>query len=326
MLLLDSCRLGWPVNWSALFGRSAPLVLEIGFGNGQFLIDLALRHPEANVLGIEISLPSVKRALNRAKRANVQNVRVLNCGVWYGLWALSRPGSIHAVHINFPDPWPKPSHHHRRVINERFLHLLATRVPAGATLNIATDHTDYATAITESLQNTPYFNSRLTTPFVTEDNERIRTKYEQLAIAAGRTCHYYYWQRNQTVAPNKFVIPLELPMPHVILRTSLTLPEIQTRFEQTAWEHEGVRVRFIQLYRATHHDAMLVDTYIHEDPMNQRLGLVIRQRSENEIMIGLHELGFPRPTPGVHRAIDFLATWLTRLHDDVLPVHSNLNL
>lgn len=325
-MLLDSRRLKWPPDWSALFGRSAPLVLEIGFGNGQFLVDLAVRYPDVNVLGIEISLPSVKRAISRARQAKVQNVRVLNCGVQYGLWALSRPGSLHAVYINFPDPWPKLNHHHRRVINERFLHLLATRVPAGAHLNIATDHADYATAITKSLHNTPYFASRLNTPFVTEDNERIRTKYELLALAAGRTCHYYHWQRNQTVTPNDFAIPPELPMPHVILRTSMTLPDIQARFEPSAWSHEMTRVRFIQLYQAAHHDTLLVDAYINEEPMKQRLGLVIRQRSDNEIIIGLHELGFPRPTPGVHRAIDFLASWLTRLEEDVLLVHSNLNL
>ena len=226
MQAFDATRLAWPMDWGAEFGREAPLFIEIGFGNAQFLIDLALRHPEANVIGVEISLPSIKKAEKKAATNNLTNVRLIHGDARLALWGGMPLQALERAYINFPDPWHKAAHHHRKLINGRFLHLLATRMTASAVLEIATDDPGYQEHITEVLEATSYFGSRSGRTFETEDLERIRTKYELKALAEGRTCHYYHWGRNGQAAENIFPFLQELDMPHIVIQTPISLDEI----------------------------------------------------------------------------------------------------
>jgi tRNA (guanine-N7-)-methyltransferase len=322
--LLNAQRLSWPVNWDGIFAQEAPLLLEIGFGGGHFLVDLAQKRPSANVLGVEISLPALDRAQRKIKTARLGNVRLLQSDARYLLQALCAPESLAEVYINFPDPWPKARQLHRRLINLDFLHLLATRMVPGGLLEIATDHADYALAITEALEATPYFHSRLTTTFMMEDNERLRTKYEQIGLDEGRTCQYYKWARREAAVPNEFPIPKEFPMPHIVLHSPLDLDAIQAKYGRWQISTEECHINFMELFRAKAEEALFVETYIKEEPVTQRLGLVIRQREPGNYVISLHELGFPRPTIGVQRAIGQLANWLLGLHEEAKILYHNL--
>jgi tRNA (guanine-N7-)-methyltransferase len=330
--LLNAQRLSWPVNWDGIFAQEAPLLLEIGFGGGHFLVDLAQKRPSANVLGVEISLPALDRAQRKVKTAGLRNVRLLQCDARYLLQALCAPESLAEVTINFPDPWPKARQLHRRLINVEFLHLLATRLQHGGLLEIATDHADYAMVITEALEATPTFRSRLSTTFVTEDNARLRTKYEQIGLDEGRTCHYYKWARRETApstgsgqaVPNEFPIPKEFPMPHAVLYSPLDLDAIQAKYGRWQISTEECHINFMELFRAHEEPSLFVETYIKEEPVTQRLGLVIRQRESGNYVISLHELGFPRPTIGVQWAIGQLANWLLGLHEEAKILHHNL--
>lgn len=324
MIILPARRLPWPAPWADIFARDAPLLVEIGFGGGHFLVDLARKRPSANVIGVEISLPSLRRGERKVINAGLDNVRLLQCSARYFFWALCPLASLAEVYVNFPDPWPKAAHHQRRLINPAFLHLLATRLVSGGRLDIATDHPDYAAWITDALAQTPYFESRLPAPFVTEDNERLRTKYEKIALAAGRLCHYYKWRRNETPAPNIFPPPEELPMPHVVLQTPLSLPEISARFTPFHVAETGVHIRFMEMFLARDEASLLVDTYLKEEPLTQRVGLQIRLRPSGDLVVGLHELGFPRPTSGVHTAVRHLAGWVINLHPAGQMVRHNL--
>lgn len=298
--------------------------MEIGFGNGEFLLNLATAYPDVNVLGVEISQPSLRKAARKARNRSLSNVRVLHATAQQVLWLLCRPQALNAVFINFPDPWPKAAHHHRRLIKERFLHLLATRTEPGAQLQIATDHAEYARVIAGELQASPYFGSDTTTPFVTEDGQRIHTKYERIALEEGRTCHYFHWQRNDVAAINAFPIPEEFSMPHVIVASSLSLQALQDRFEPATYTEEGLAVRFIGLFRSHEHQALLLDTYVEEEPLAQRIGITIRRRKEGQFVLGLHEMGFPRSTEGVHGALDYLVQHLRTIDPDLRIVQSNL--
>ncbi|MBK8902816.1 MAG: tRNA (guanosine(46)-N7)-methyltransferase TrmB [Anaerolineaceae bacterium] len=322
--LLHNHLLSWPADWTAVFNRDAPLLIEIGFGGAHFLVDLAQRRPSANVLGVEISLPALDKAQRKVQTAALTNVRVLQSDARYLLQVLCTPESIAEVTINFPDPWPKARQLHRRLIDVDFLHLLATRLEPGGLLDIATDHADYALAITEALEATPYFNSRLATTFVTEDLARLRTKYEQIGLEEGRTCHYYKWVRNKTAAPQDFPTPKEFPMPHVVLHTPMDLDAIQARYGRMQTSDHDRHVSFMELFRAHGGEALFVEAYINEEPVAQRLGLVIRQREPGNYVISLHDLGFPRATAGVQLAIAHLARWLLSLHDEAKILHHNL--
>ena len=327
-LTLDANRAAWPTNWDALFERSAPLIIEIGFGGGHFLVDLAEKRPFVNILGIEIANPSIVRGKRKVKVAGVQNVRLTQADAKYVLWALCQPKSISELFINFPDPWRKERHYHRRIISDDFLALAASRLVDGGRLNIATDHADYAVWITERLERTPYFNSRHASTFVTGDAHRIHTKYEKQAIEVGRTCHYYHWQRNETAAPS-FATPEEYPMPHVILNTPLSLQAIAEQFPdkiETNDAETAVRATFLDIFHSHHYDALLVETFIHDALIQQHVALAIRRRDDGDSIISLHEIGFPRPTLGVKFGIGQLAKWVIGLHPDGVIKTDNLGL
>ena len=177
----------------------------------------------------------------------------------------------------------------------------------GGLLDIATDDAGYQEVITECLERTPYFTSRVGPTFLPDDTERIRTKYELKALAAGRPCQYYKWVRNDTVAPNIFPHPQELDMPHVVLTNTLPFSELRARFSQQRYGGE-IPVRLLRLYRSESGDenqgaSLLVETHIAEDPLPQRVGLLIQERACGDVLLGVTELGFPRPTQGVHVAV-----------------------
>jgi tRNA (guanine-N7-)-methyltransferase len=310
---LEGLRLPWPAPWPAIFGREAPLLLEIGFGSGQFLLNLARKRPGANVLGVEIHLPGIRKAEERLALGGQANVRFVRATAEQTLWALCRPESVHGLVINFPDPWPKSGHQQRRLLNERFLHLAATRLVAGAFLDVATDDPDYAAAIVTLLEQSPYFHSRLDVSSATEDNSRLRTKYELKALTEGRTCTYFYWLRNRVTAVDDFPIPQEFNMPHLVLSTTLTLDQISGRFEAHQAQRGDTSVRFAALYRSAHQKALLLDTYVNEEPVPQQIALLVRPRAPGELILNLHTLGFPRPTVGVHFAVRAFAAWLMTL-------------
>jgi tRNA (guanine-N7-)-methyltransferase len=315
------------VEWTAVYHRPAPLLREIGFGGGHFLAGLAQQRPEANVLGVEIARPAIRRGVKKLQAAGVSNGRVLQASTEYLLWACCAPETVHEVYINFPDPWPKGKQTHRRLINPRFLALLAARLCASGRLHIATDVADYAHAIAADLAQSPHFDSLYETPFVTQremPDGRVRTKYEQLALAAGSTCHYFTWQRNAVPAADEYPIPQETPMPHVILHSPLSLPEIADRFTPLHDTADDVHVRLPMLFKSQLEKLLLVEAYINEEPVSQRVGLLIKQRTDGHYMIGLSEMGFPRPTPGVQLAIACLARWLILLHPATAVQHSNL--
>jgi tRNA (guanine-N7-)-methyltransferase len=304
-------QLPWPTDWAGWFGRPAPLVMEIGFGTGLFLVDLARRRPDLNLIGVEISLPALRHAARKIERAGLANVCLLHGVAEAALQTLCAPSSLDGVIINFPDPWPKATHQGRRLINDGFLCLLATRLRPSGELDIATDHAEYAEHIVACLLRSPHFAGRDSAPFTLHEPNRIRTKYEETALREGRPPRYFHWQRNETPAGDRFPIPQELTMPHVVLRLPADPAEIGRRFRPATIERERARIRFVEAYQSLRHDKLMIETYINEEPIMQRVGLEVRARATGEIVIGLAEIGFPRPTRGVHLAVGYLVEWLT---------------
>lgn len=319
-------RLPWPADWAALFGRAAPLVIEVGFGSGLFLAHLARTRPDANILGVEISVPALRNAARKIERGRLDNVRLLHAEATAVFQALCAPAGVDAAIINFPDPWPKKGHQARRLIDDEFLWLLATRLRPGATLDVATDHDDYAAQIADCLGRSPHFESRNGAPFVFENPDRVTTKYETVALTEGRRPRYFLWGRNDAPVANRFPIPQELPMPHVVLRGQPPLAEIGQRFAPRVFEFDGGHVRFVEAYQSLRDGKLLVETYISEPPVVQRLALEIRPRASGEVVIGLAEVGFPRPTPGVHHAIHCLVEWLREAYPATVVVNTTLQV
>ncbi len=324
LAILPYSHMAWPTDWTVIFGRDGPLVLELGFGNGAHLVELGQRYPSSNILGIEISLPSLRRGLKKINDARLSNVRILQGDSRSALWLLFRPASISMVTINFPDPWPKAGHHHRRLINDRFLDLLASRVWPEAELNIATDHKGYALAIEDCLNRSPYFESRTGRPFESDVADRRRTKYEQIALSEGIVPRYFLWKRNEQIATDQFPIPEDKAMPHVVLLSELNLDEFGRRFEPFHAQSEDVHIKFLNIYRSVDGRQLLVEVYVSEEPYHQRVGLSVRQRHDGDLVVSMQEIGFPRPTEGIHLAIQHLVEWLRALDPTLKIINSTL--
>jgi tRNA (guanine-N7-)-methyltransferase len=143
-----------PLDPAALFGRDAPLEVELGTGKARFLIEAARAHPDRNFLGVERSLSYYRFARDRVARAGLPNARVLRADAAIFV-ARSLPEGAAAFHAYFLDPWPKKRQRKRRLLDAPFLDLLARRLAPGGQLLIKTDHADYAEAIEAALRVVP---------------------------------------------------------------------------------------------------------------------------------------------------------------------------
>jgi tRNA (guanine-N7-)-methyltransferase len=161
------------------FARPAPLVLEIGFGNGEQLLWSAQREPARNFIGVEVHRPGVGRLMNALAAHNVDNVRLYNHDAIDVIQRLA-PASFAEARIYFPDPWPKKRQQKRRLIQTEFVELLATRVTVGGRLHLATDWADYAAQMLKVLDAAPAWrNSAGPGQFVPRPEWRIETHFEK---------------------------------------------------------------------------------------------------------------------------------------------------
>jgi tRNA (guanine-N7-)-methyltransferase len=133
-----------PLDLDALFGRRAPRVLEIGFGNGETTAATAHAQPQVDFLGVEVHAPGVGALLLRLEALGLGNVRIVQHDAVEVLRDMIAPGALHAVHVFFPDPWPKHRHHKRRLVQPPLVALLASRLAPGGIVHLATDWEDYA--------------------------------------------------------------------------------------------------------------------------------------------------------------------------------------
>lgn len=139
------------VDLVEVFGRRAPVVLEIGFGMGETTAAIAVAQPDTDFLGVEVHGPGVGALLARLRAQSLTNVRVIRHDAVEVVTRMLAPESLAGIHVFFPDPWPKKRHHKRRLLQPGFVHLLAQRLAADGYLHVATDWEDYAHAILATL-------------------------------------------------------------------------------------------------------------------------------------------------------------------------------
>ena len=146
-----------PLTFSQTFGRDAPVVLEIGFGNGETLVQQASENPDNNYLGIEVHDPGIGHCLIAARDTGVTNLKLIAHDAIEVLDKQVPLGALQRINLYFPDPWPKKRHHKRRILQPSFLALCADRLVASGTLHIATDWANYAEHIDETLAESTLF-------------------------------------------------------------------------------------------------------------------------------------------------------------------------
>ena len=162
-----------------LFGRDAPLVVEIGFGDGEATWRMARDEPGKNFIGIEVHKPGVGHLLQALDAQQLANVRIARTDAVNFIRGRLHDHSLSEVRIYFPDPWPKKRHHKRRIIQAEFLDLLAARMAPDAILHLATDWQPYAEYMLEQLGGNAAFENLSTTgDYSPRPQRRAQTKYE----------------------------------------------------------------------------------------------------------------------------------------------------
>lgn len=184
------------VDLPAIFGRRAETVLEIGFGNGDILAQLATQHPERNYIGVEVHRPGIGRLLMRLQEEGLENVRIAPRDATEVLRNEIPDDALKQILIYFPDPWPKKRHHKRRLVQEEFVLLATAKLVVGGEFKLATDWPEYAAQMLEILNSRPDLqNFSLDGTYVERPNERPVTRFEQRGRKRGHDVYDLAYRR-----------------------------------------------------------------------------------------------------------------------------------
>jgi tRNA (guanine-N7-)-methyltransferase len=173
-----------PIDLDRVFGRRAPKILEIGFGMGETTATVATQHPENDYLGIEVHTPGVGSLLKTIAERNMTNVRIIQHDAVEVLRNMIAPDTFDAVHVFFPDPWPKKRHHKRRLLQPPLISMLCERMKPGAYVHVATDWQNYAEQILDVFRSEPRL-ANTAEGYAPRPDYRPQTKFETRGLKLG---------------------------------------------------------------------------------------------------------------------------------------------
>ncbi|MDX8389682.1 MAG: tRNA (guanosine(46)-N7)-methyltransferase TrmB [Mariprofundaceae bacterium] len=184
----------------AKFLHQQPIIMEIGFGNGDFLLHLAETHPEWNLLGVEIYLPAIAKAVSKIEDAeSLGRVRISQLPAQAVLSSQVNKNELHGIYINHPDPWPKAKHHKRRIIQKDFANLMVSSLKSGGFLKLATDQFFLAEWMRDILDETPQLTNQALkggSGFCLREEGRVVTKFEARGTRNGRDNYFLHYVKS----------------------------------------------------------------------------------------------------------------------------------
>ena len=173
-----------PIEFASTFGRTAPVVVEIGSGMGETTARIARENPQVDYLGIEVHSPGVGALLRQIAALGLANIRIVQHDAVEVMRDMIPPGSLAGLHVFFPDPWPKKRHHKRRLLQPDFAALAASRLAPGAYIHVATDWQEYAEHVLAVLGAIPDL-SNTADAFAPRPATRPETKFERRGLKLG---------------------------------------------------------------------------------------------------------------------------------------------
>ncbi len=173
-----------PLDAAAVFGRRAPLVVEVGFGMGHATAQIAALNVDTDFIGIEVHPPGVGALLQRIEQAQATNLRIVQHDAVAVFEQMFAPATLAGVHVFFPDPWHKKKHHKRRLIQPAFVTLVASRLAPGGHLHCATDWQPYAEQMLAVLAAEPLL-ANTCAGYAPRPALRPMTKFEQRGLGLG---------------------------------------------------------------------------------------------------------------------------------------------
>lgn len=173
-----------PLDFENVFGRRAPVTVEVGSGMGETTVRIAATHPERDYLAIEVHAPGVGSLLKQVGELGLTNVRVVQHDAVEVLRDMVPEASLSGIHVFFPDPWPKKRHHKRRIVQPAFAALAASRLATHGILHVATDWEEYAYHVLQVLSQTPELKNTAE-GFAPRPATRPETKFERRGLGLG---------------------------------------------------------------------------------------------------------------------------------------------
>lgn len=296
----------YPLNWDAIFLRQAPLAVEIGFGNGEFMVDWATRRPEWNFVGIDSSRGSVLRLQKGTLKNSIGNVRILQNDAPFCLRELFSNNSIQHLVMNFPDPWPKIRHKERRMLQPSFILTLGAVLTNKGMFELVTDQQWLARDSHAMFSRSDRF---FQLNALEKNPERsLRTKYEKKWQEAGCDLYHLTAIKIKEIAISRILEDCE--MPHRIIENEISAEQIipLTDFEYEAGNHLFV---IKEVYGNFKKKGYLLRV-ISKDFNYKQVFYIVVSRRETEWLIKLDETCPVFRTPAVKLAVNKLAEVLSR--------------
>lgn len=168
------------IDLNSLFKKNQPITLEIGFGNGDSLLEMAINAPDQNFLGIEVYEAGIGRLINEANKHQLSNLKIIKADAVEVLEHHIKDDSFDTFQLFFPDPWHKKKHHKRRIIQTDFLDLISNKLQDGGTMHMATDWENYAEYMMVTLEKHPHFKNAMGAhKYLLRPEHRPITKFER---------------------------------------------------------------------------------------------------------------------------------------------------
>lgn len=300
-MLLTPADLTFPTPPETLFGRPGPLVVEVGFGDGRFTAGLAERHPDWNIIGVEVSAASVKRARSRFLREGVSNVRIYKGNGSFLVRNLVPAHRLHRVYVNFPDPWPRKKHRANRLLRVPFFELLSTRLATDGALWLTTDHAEYFHFALEEARTTGLYRIEQKPP----PPPTLRTKYAQKWLAQDKPIYHAVFTKTAAADP----IPPDPTYPMHHARLTGPLPDL-TSFEKLVHRFDGGTAIVLEAFWRVDHDELVFVTQVDEGDLIQDFLIEARPDATGGVFVGVKRFSDPLPTRGVKEAVHCVTEWL----------------
>ncbi len=294
----------FPLPWGRLFGRKAPLSVEIGFGNGQFLYEMARQRPEENFVGIELSLESARRLLKLSAETGCSNIRTLRENAGFALRELFAPASLHHVIMNFPDPWPKERHQKRRLISPQFVQTLSAVLEKEGCYELVTDQSWYAQEAYGLFAVSGLFRLK---KVETNPERPVQTKYEKKWRELNRDTYRLLAYRQKSAPVKRLLENVE--MPHMWIEKDCSPDEVKNLVNR---EYREENCLFIvkSVYASLTQPGFLLRVVSSDMDYTQKF-YVMLVKEEKGWLVKLDATQQPYRTPAVKLAVWKIGEWLS---------------
>lgn len=286
---------------SAWFTSAGPLIIEIGIGGGHFLASLAEAQPDARLMGIDISPTSIARSYRKLALGSATHARLVKADARLVTRDFLPPRSVDRIYVNFPDPWPRKKHRHKRLLQRGFFELASTRLVDGGAILLTTDQSEYLDEAVAEAESSRCFSVQVGPP----PTETLATKYAAKWESRGRTFHHAAFRKTSegpTVASSFQATDVH----HAVLTGAL--PELDSSILDATFD--GGRVIIKEVYEPVGRDELVFLVHTEEDLLSQEV-LIQAKPSSTGYFVGLRRFGEPLPTRGIANAVDAVVRLLT---------------